>query len=164
MLNISIVNIVCTIINLLILYFVFKKFLFGRVDEILAKRQEEVDSATATADKAIAEAMAQKSMYEEKISLADEEKETILADIKKQGYDEYDRIVTDARKKGDQIVKEARHKAMAEAERAKEEYAGQMRDMVIDAASKIAATDRDKADDYKLYDKFINEAKAVKNE
>ena len=101
MLNISLVNIVCTIINLLILYVVFKKFLFGRVDKILKKRQEEADEANATADKAIEEARATKIEYERKISLADEEKETILADIKKQGFDEYEKIVLDARKRGE---------------------------------------------------------------
>jgi F-type H+-transporting ATPase subunit b len=119
-LNISLVNIVCTIINLLLLYVVFKKFLFGRVDEILKKRQEEVDEASAAADKAIEEARAAKSEYEKKISMADEEKETILADIKKQGFDEYERIVLDARKKGDQIITQARHNAQEEAKKARQ--------------------------------------------
>ena len=71
MLNISVVNIVCTILNLLILYIAFKKLLFGRLDEILKKRQQEVDEATDAADKAIAEAQASKKEYEEKISFAE---------------------------------------------------------------------------------------------
>ena len=164
MLNISIVNIVCTILNLLILYFVFKKFLFGRVDEILKARQEEVEHATQAADKAIEEATATKKEYEKKISLADEEKETILSDIKKQGFDEYEKIVLDARKKGDQIIKEARFNAQEEAKRAREECASEIKDMVIDAASKIAAADHTKEADLELYDKFIDKAGALSNE
>ena len=160
MLNISIFNIICTIVNLLILFFVVKKFLFGRIDEILKKRQEEVDSATKAADIALEEAKSTKREYERKMSQAEEQKDEILVAIKKQGYDEYERIVMDARKKGDQIITEARHNAQAEAEKVREEYAGELKDMVIDAASKIAATKHSAADDSELYDKFISEAGA----
>ena len=137
-----------------------KKFLFGRVDAILAQRREEVESATKQAEAAKQEALDAKKDYEDKIAHVDEEKEQILADIKKQGYAEYERIVGDARKKGDQIIVEAKHNAEVENERAKEVYAAQLTDMVIDAASKIAATKHSAADDKELYDKFINEAGA----
>ncbi len=160
MLTISVTNIVCIIINLLIIYFLTKKFLFGRVDAILVQRREEVESATKQAEAAKQEALDAKKDYEDKIAHVDEEKEQILADIKKQGYAEYERIVGDARKKGDQIIVEAKHNAEVENERAKEVYAAQLTDMVIDAASKIAATKHSAADDKELYDKFINEAGA----
>lgn len=160
MLNVNLWNILWTVINLLILYFIIKKFLFGRVDEILEKRQQEVEEASKAADQMIEEAKKAKAEYEQKIELADEEKEQILADIKKQGYDEYERIVGDARKKGEQIITEARHNAEVENERAKEVYAAQLADMVVGAASKIAATKHSTENDRELYDKFINEAGA----
>lgn len=163
MLTTSIVNIACTIINLLILYFIAKKFLFQRIDNIFMQRKEEVDEATKAADKATQEAINTKKEYEKKIELADEEKEQILSDIKKQGYDEYERIINDAKKKGEQILIEAKHNAEVENERAKEVYAAQLTDMVIDAASKIAATKHSTQDDLELYDKFISEA-GVSNE
>ena len=124
------------------------------------KRKEEVDEATKAADIATKKALETKKEYEQRIALADEEKEQILADIKKQGYDEYERIVGDARKKGEQIITEARHNAEVENDRAKEVYAAELTDMVIDAASKIAATKHSTADDRELYEKFISEAGA----
>lgn len=160
MLEFSPINIICTIANLLILYGIFRIFLFKRVDDILMKRKEEVDEATKAADLAAAKALATKKEYEDRIALADEEKEQILADIKKQGYDEYERIVGDAKKRGEQIITEARHNAEVENERAKEVYAAELTDMVIDAASKIAATKHSTADDMELYEKFISEAGA----
>lgn len=160
MLDFSPINILCTIANLLILYVIFKIFLFKRVDNILMQRKEEVDEATKAADIATKKALDTKKEYEDKIALADEEKEQMLADIKKQGYDEYERIVSDAKKKGEQILVEARHNAEVENERAKEVYAAQLTDMVIDAASKIAATKHSTQDDMELYDKFISEAGA----
>lgn len=160
MLTTSFVNIACTIINLLILYFIAKKFLFQRIDNIFMQRKEEVDEATKAADKATQEAINTKREYEKKIELADEEKEQILSDIKKQGYDEYEKIIDEAKKKGEQIIVEARHNAEIENERAKEAYAAQLTDMVVDAASKIAATKHSKEDDMELYEKFISEAGA----
>jgi F-type H+-transporting ATPase subunit b len=162
-LNISIVNIVCTILNLLILYWAFKKFLFGRVDAILERRKEEVDTASQAADKAIEEARATKKEYEEKLALADDEKQQILADIRKQGYEEYDKIVAEAQKKGREIIQEARHNAETEADRTKEVYASELKQMVIEAATKIAATKHSRAEDSDLYDKFIDEAMADRN-
>ncbi len=164
MLSISIVNIVCAILNLLILYWAFKKFLFARVDAILEARQQEVDSANEAADKAIEEARSTKKEYEKKIALADEEKVKILSDIKKQGYEEYERIINDARKKGDDIITETKYTAKVEARRAKEAYSSELKDMVIEAATKIAATKHSEADDSELYDRFIDEAVALRNE
>ena len=160
MLTISLFNILFTVINLLILLFFVKKFLFDKIDAIITKRQQEVDEATEAADKATREANAAKKEYEKKIALADEEKEQILSDIKKLGYEEYEKIVMDARKTGDRIVKEARQNAMAEAEKERELHADELKDMVIDAAAKIAATKHSSEDDSLLYDKFINEARA----
>lgn len=160
MLTISLFNILFTVINLLILLFFVKKFLFDKIDAIITKRQQEVDEATEAADKATKEAKAAQKEYEKKIALADEEKEQILSDIKKLGYEEYEKIVMDARKTGDRIVKEARQNAMAEAEKERELHADELKDMVIDAAAKIAATKHSSEDDSLLYDKFINEARA----
>ncbi|WP_081641060.1 F0F1 ATP synthase subunit B family protein [Butyrivibrio sp. XPD2006] len=160
MLTISVFNILFTVINLLILLFFVKKFLFDKIDAIITKRQQEVDEATEAADKATQEAKAAKKEYEKKIALADEEKEQILSDIKKLGYEEYEKIVMDARKTGDKIVKEARQNARAEAEKERELHADELKDMVIDAAAKIAATKHSSEDDSMLYDKFINEARA----
>ncbi|WP_158588921.1 ATP synthase F0 subunit B [Butyrivibrio sp. XB500-5] len=163
MLNVSILSIGCTVFNLLLLFFVAKKFLFGRVDAILVKRMEEVDEATLEAEEAKQKALNTQKEYEDKIASVDVEKEHILSEIKKKGYVEYDRIVSDAKKKGEQILVEAKHNAEVENERAKEVYAAQLTDMVIDAASKIAATKHSSEDDKKLYDKFIIEA-GVNNE
>ncbi len=163
MLSVNLWNVLWTVINLLILYFLIKKFLFKRVDEVLEKRQLEIEEASKEADMMIEEAKKTKAEYLQRIELADEEKEQILADIKKQGYDEYERIVNDARRKGEQIVTEAKHNAEVENERAKEVYAAQLADMVVEAASKIAATKHSTENDRELYDKFISEAGA-KNE
>ena len=46
------INLVFTVINLLIIYFILSKFLFKPVKNILAKRQEEIDKQYAEAEEA----------------------------------------------------------------------------------------------------------------
>ena len=51
MLSFDPVNFVCMIINILILFFIAKKFLFGRVNDIIEKRDQEIKDSYATADR-----------------------------------------------------------------------------------------------------------------
>ncbi len=158
MLNISIMNVVYTAINLLILYVVFRLFLFKRVDAILNKRREEIDHATDEALKKEKEAEDLKESYSKKLQEADNECDEIIAKSKKDGYDEYDRIIKDAKDKAEQIIIEAKHNAQIEAQREKDAYVSELTDLVVHAANKIAVSKHDEESDKELYNKFIFEA------
>ncbi|WP_029321252.1 ATP synthase F0 subunit B [Butyrivibrio sp. AE3004] len=158
MLSISIMNIVYTVINLLILYVVFRLFLFRRVDEILQKRREEIDHATDEAVRKEKEAEALKESYVKKLNDAGKECDELIAKSKKDGYDEYDRIITDAKEKAEQIIIEAKHNAQIEAQREKDAYVSELTDLVVHAANKIAVSKHDEETDKELYNKFIFEA------
>ena len=43
-------NFICMIINLLILYFLMKKYLFGRVNKILEERKKEIEGGFLEAE------------------------------------------------------------------------------------------------------------------
>jgi ATP synthase F0 subunit b len=156
-------NLVWNIVNFIVLYLLLRHFLIGPVMNIMNKRQAMIEQNISNARESEGKAAVLKKEYEEKISFAEEEKEQILADIKKQGYEEYEKIVDDAKKKGEQIITEAKHNAEVEAFRTRDKYAADIKDMVIDAASKIAATKHSTEDDLSLYDKFIDEAVSSKN-
>ena len=158
MLNISVMNIVYTAINLLVLYVVFRLFLFKRVDAILHKRREEIDHATDEALKKEKEAEDLKESYNKKLQQADKECDEIIAKSKKDGYDEYDRIIKDAKDKAEQIIVEAKHNAQIEAQREKDAYVSELTDLVVHAANKIAVSKHDEESDKELYNKFIFEA------
>ncbi len=158
MLNISIMNIVYNAINVLILYVVFRLFLFKRVDSILHQRRNEIDHATDDAKKKQQEAEELKESYAKKLQDADKECEELIAKSKKDGYDEYDRIVNDAKAKAEQIIVEAKHNAQIEAQREKDAYVSELTDLVVHAANKIAVSKHDEETDKELYNKFIFEA------
>ncbi len=158
MLNISVMSIVYTLINLFILYMVCKIFLFKRVDLILHKRREEIENASELARKKNQEAESLKEKYSKKLKAADEEAEGIISKSREDGYDEYDRIVSDAKLKAEQIISEAKHNAKAEAQREKDAYISELTDLVVHAANKIAVSKHDEETDKELYNKFIFEA------
>lgn len=158
MLNISIMNIVYSAINLLILYVVFRLFLFKRVDAIFQKRREEIDNAREEAEKKQRDAEALKEGYAKKLQNAGKECEELVAQSKKEGYEEYDRIINDAKAKAEQIIVEAKHNAQIEAQREKDAYVSELTDLVVHAANKIAVSKHDEESDKELYNKFIFEA------
>ncbi len=158
MLNISVMNIVYTVINLLILYVVFRVFLFKRVDAVMSERSREIDDSIISANKKEQEAEQLKEDYALKLQNADKECEEIVAKSRKDGYDEYDRIVNDAKNKAEQIIAEAKHNAQVEAQREKDAYVSELTDLVVHAANKIAVSKHDEETDKELYNKFIFEA------
>lgn len=155
MLNISPANIIYTVINLLLLFFVCKKFLFGPVDRILEERKKEIEEATAGAEKATEAAELKAVEYEGKLARIDQEREKLIAETKEKSLAEYDTVLENARKEADQIVADARKAAEIEAQRAREQQATELEELVLDAAQKISLSKHDDDADRKLYDEFI---------
>lgn len=158
MLNVSVMNIVWTVINLLILYLVFRLFLFKRVDAVLQARRDEIEHAKDSVLEKEREAEKLKEDYSAKLRDADKECEELINKSKQEGYDEYDRIVTEAKDKAEQIIVEARHNAQIEAQKEKDAYVSELTDLVVHAANKIAVSKHDEESDKELYNKFIFEA------
>lgn len=158
MLNATVMNIIYNVINLLVLFIAFRLILFKRVDRVMTQRRDEIDHATDSAKKMEAEAEALKEDYAKKLQEADKECEGIIAKSRQDGFDEYEKIVGEAKEKADQIITEARHNAQIEAQREKDAYISELTDLVVHAANKIAVSKHDEESDKELYNKFIFEA------
>lgn len=151
-------DVVYTIINILILFAVFRIFLFKRVDRILEERKNDIDTAKDDAIKMQNEAEAVKAEYNSRIEDIESEKEAAVSAVRQDAYKEYDRIVADARKQADNILIEARKTAEIENQREKDAYVTELTDMVLDAVTRISASKHTKEEDMELYDKFISKA------
>ena len=66
------VNFVCVVINLLVLYVLMKKFVFGRVAKIIDARQAMIEEKNAAAVKTQREAESLKKEYEKSLENANE--------------------------------------------------------------------------------------------
>ena len=141
------VTIVLTIVNLLILYAFFRKFLFGRVNAVMEERK-------AMIEKDLSEAEAEN---EAKLSGADQEAAQIMADAKARAERAYEGRMAQAQADADLLTAEARARIRSEREAmlrgAKQEVAA----LAILAASKVAQRSMDDNDDRALVDSFLAE-------
>ena len=105
------INLVFTVINLLIIYFIVSKFLFQPVKNILAKRQEELDKQYADAAAAKSQAGELRQQYEERVKGIDEEKAAAVSKAREKADEEYGRIVAEAKAEAQKIMSDAKKKA-----------------------------------------------------
>ena len=73
--SVNIWQILISLVNLLLLFLIVKKFLFRPVKQVLAQRQQALDDRYAAAEQANLAAVENKQAWEEKLSKADAEAE-----------------------------------------------------------------------------------------
>ena len=136
------INLLFTVINLGVIFFVIWKFLFKPVKKIIAKRQEEVEGQYAKAEEAKA--------------LADEdEKNSIIKEGREQAGAERKKIIGDARNEASNIIETAKKDAEDAKKRIMMKGAEEISELVSQAAGKIAQTKEDPEADSRLFDEFI---------
>ncbi len=158
MLSFDPVNFICMIINILILYFLAKKFLFGRVDEIIKKRQEEIDTIYSTADRVTKEAQDSRREYQMQLAEFEKERSEKMDEAIKEAEARKTAIVERSNAEAEEILTEARSEAsrirsMAEIDRDK-----QVEELVFDVASRLAGQAITEEANSELYDKFLSQA------
>lgn len=158
MLNLSPANLICTVINLLILYFIVKKLLFGPVNAILAKRQEILDKQFKDADAAKEQALALQKQYEASLSGIEETKTEFAEKAREDAQGEYERIVEQAQNKAKKIMIDATGNAEAERKKILKKAETEITDIVIKAAAKTMAIDIGTKGNQALYEQFLIKA------
>lgn len=143
------------ICNLLILTALVKKFLFKPVMAVLNKRQAEIDGMYSEADKAEAKAKALKSEYEQRLAAAREEADGLVQSAMRTAQVRSDEIVGEAREravmlknKADQEIEQERKKAFMDV---KNELSG----IAVDIASKVVEREVDAKDHEAFIEDFI---------
>lgn len=164
MLRVDAVNIICTIINLLLLFFVMKKFLFGRVNAILEQRQKVVKDKFEEADAIIKQAEGKKAEYEASIANAKDESAKIVADAKDKARAEYDRIVSSADEEVTKKIQKAEATIAEEKAKSLRDMETEIESLVVNVATKVVGSEVNKENSQKLYDDFLNSATKEKGE
>ena len=149
-------NLLFTVINLLFLYFLMKKFLFGRVNKVIEERRQLIEKQFADAKAAQDTADEMKAEYE--LAAAGEERENILAQAKAQAQAESERRLAETDAELEQKRRRAEADMAVERANALREMKSEIASLVIDAAAKVVDDQDTIRNDRKLYDKFIAEA------
>ena len=146
------------VVNLLIVMLILKKFLFKPVNAVLEQRQAEIGGMYQKAEDAQKEAQALKQAYDERMSVARKEADELIVAAQ-----------DSARRRGDEIVEDARDEAVLLRRRAEEDIELQKRkalreardelaDMAVDIAGKVVEREVTREDHDRLVEEFIKSA------
>lgn len=155
MLKLDFWNLVFTVINLLVLYLLLKKFLFGPVEAIIAKRKAMIEEDMESARAAEAEAVELKEKYAAQLTKANEESREIISKAKADACAEYDKMMTAADKKAEKVVETARKNMEAEHEKMMSDMKPEIAGIALSAASKVLGECTSDAQNLALYEEFL---------
>ena len=123
-------NIIWTFVNLIILYILLRKFLFGPITAMMEKREGEIKSSLDNASAAKQEAAALKAAYTDKLKTAEAAAGDIIKSAKEEAKAKRDEIISKAKEDAGNIV--------LEKERSISEAKSEIASLVMDAALKAA--------------------------
>lgn len=144
------------LLNLLILFLLVKKFLYKPVKKMLANRQATIDNEYKTAEEAKAKALSDKKTYEEKLSHAQTEADSLIQSAVSVAHERENEILSDAKEKADGIRRQAEADAQLELKKAEQT----IKEEIVSVGAMIAGKmlEREvKAEDHKqMIDSFID--------
>ena len=155
--SVNIWQILISLINLVLLFLIIKKFLFGPVNKMLEKRKGEIDSQYDTAAQAQADADAAKSEWEQKLSGADAQADAILQNATENAKRRGDKIVSDAQERAQGIIRNAEAEAMLERKKATDGIKREIVEVSEAIAEKMLEREINAEDHRALIDSFIDE-------
>lgn len=150
-------NVVFTIINLIVLYLLLKRFLIGPVVGIMKKRQDMIDSGIENANIKQAEALELKERYEGVIKGVREESQMILEKARVNAGKEYQVAVQKAESDSKRLLTQAEAAIRAEREQILEDLKAEVASLALVTARKVLAKQSEQEMSQSLYQQFLVE-------
>lgn len=154
--SINIWQIVVSLINLVLLFLIVKRFLYKPVKKMLENRQNEVDKRYSDAEKANNEALENKKNYEEKLSAASVEADGIIQSAVDTAKAREKEIVSDAKLKAEGIILKAENDAKLAMLKAEDSIKQEIIDVSTVLAEKMLEREISEQDHKDLIDSFID--------
>ncbi len=148
-------QILISLLNLLILFLLFKKFLFKPVNNMLSKRQAELDERYNAADDAKRAAEEEKLFWDEKIGTVKEETDKMIEKAQNNAKRQGDAIVSKAKEQAEGIVRQAETQAQLEMKKAEEGIKREIVEVSTALANKLLEREINPEDHRSLIDSFI---------
>ena len=158
MLELQVSTIVFTVINLLILYVVLKKVLFGRVNRVLQARADLIQQNLSGAEQEKAQADELKAEYKQKLAQAHAEAAEIVAQAKTRGAQEYQAIMDQAQDEVRRTQAQAQAQNQADREEMLRSARREVAQLAVMAAAKVAQRELDGQSDRAIAEQFLAEA------
>ena len=153
--SVNIWQILISLINLVLLFLILKKFLFKPVKNMLKKRQDELDAQYASAQNAEDEAEEHRKNWEEKLATAKDQADAIISDATETAKRHGERLVLEAEEKANSIVRIAQNEAELERKKATEDIKREIVEVSGALTEKMLEREINTQDHHALIESFI---------
>ena len=143
--------------NLGILYWIIKRFLYGPVKNVIAKRQAAIEAEYRAAEEANQTAVLSRDTYAQKLAGAQAEADGMIQAATLTANRRGDRIVEDARERADGIIRQAQVEAELEKKKAQETIRREIADVSTALTEKLLERELSGGDHRKMIDAFLDE-------
>jgi F-type H+-transporting ATPase subunit b len=155
--SVNLWQLLVSLVNLVLLFLIVKKFLYKPVKNMLETRQSNIEGQYAAADEAKKQALANRDAYEQKLAEAKNEADSIIQSAVSIAKAREKEIVASARTDAESIVRQAEEHAALEIRKAE----GVIREEIVDVSTrlteKLLEREINSEDHTKLIDSFIDE-------
>ena len=151
------VTLIAQICNLFLQLFVFKKFFWDKILNILDQRRVAADKEITDAKAAHAEAIEIKAAYEQNMKEAKEKADGILENAKKTANSRSEEIISQAQAAAAQIKSKAAADIEMEKKKAINDAKNEISGLAMAIAGKVVERELTAADQTALIDRFIEE-------
>ena len=156
LISLDIWHIVASVLNLLILTLILKRFLFKPVQKTLEDRQGQVDRIYREAEDSRAKAEEDKALYSEKLAGAIEEAEGIVRSASQRADRQSDEILAEANRRASDTVKRAEEEIEQARKKAMDELKNEVADISVQIAENVVGRELNGEDHRELIDSFID--------
>ncbi len=151
-------NLLYTVVNVLVLFLLLRKFLYKPVMNIIAQRQKQVDDALAAAETSKKEAAATLNTAQDKLRNVDTEAAARRTAYEQQTEKDKQQLLADAQQQADAIVAEGKRNAEAERQHKLREADAQTTALAREMCEKLLARNLTQQDDARLLDDLLQKA------
>jgi len=151
-------QLVFTLLNLLLNFFILRKFLYKPVKKMIESRQKEVEETYARADEAQEKAESMRDEYEERLASAKKDADDIVRDATRRAQLRTESMISEARDTAAGMISRANDQIAAERKKAVNEIKNEIADIALLAAGSILEKDMDDEAHRRMIDDFIESA------
>jgi F-type H+-transporting ATPase subunit b len=145
-----------TILNILILFFVLKKVLFGRLTSFMESRANKIEETLENAEETKRMIEEMKNEYDVKLKAMRLEGQKMAAEYKEMGLKEYNNIVNEAKKNAEKIIVDTRAELEVEKQQVMASIRSEITGLVISASEKLIKENMNTDVNQKLVKEFID--------
>lgn len=154
--SINLWQILASLLNLLILFLIVKKFLYKPVKKMLNDRQNTIDGDYKKAEEAKNQALADQKAYEEKIVTAKAEGDSIIKSAVDMAHSREEEILKEAKQKAEGILKQAQSEIDLERRKAESLIKSEIVSVSTALTEKMLEREISADDHKKIIDSFID--------